>query len=160
VRQLAAAFRARHALPLPGVRRVIAVVDYGAGNLRSVCKALDRFEIGYKVVSSAEGIAKAEGIILPGVGHFGSAWVDLGFEGRGCEGQAPVWDLSWDAGSVRFERRGTGGGWAWLDPGRREAVFRGSADSAYGLERRGFGWHVLLCEQLLSACRTLYNRCL
>jgi imidazole glycerol-phosphate synthase subunit HisH len=49
---------------------VIAVIDYRAGNLTSVMKALDA--LGYAAVVTAEPavVRKAEKVILPGVGHF------------------------------------------------------------------------------------------
>ena len=50
---------------------MIAVVDYGAGNLRSVENALSAIGARYTVVSAAAGIAGASKVILPGVGHFG-----------------------------------------------------------------------------------------
>lgn len=50
---------------------MIAIFDYGAGNLRSVENALDAIEVKYEIVNDAEGLARAERIILPGVGHFG-----------------------------------------------------------------------------------------
>jgi len=50
---------------------VIAVVDYGAGNLCSVANALSAIGARYTVVSSAAGIEDASKVILPGVGHFG-----------------------------------------------------------------------------------------
>ena len=50
---------------------MIAIFDYGAGNLRSVENALDAIEAKYEIVNDAEGLARAERIILPGVGHFG-----------------------------------------------------------------------------------------
>jgi len=50
---------------------VIAVVDYGAGNLRSVDNALSAIGARYTVVSSAAGVEGASKVILPGVGHFG-----------------------------------------------------------------------------------------
>jgi glutamine amidotransferase len=51
---------------------VIALVDYGAGNLASVRKALDA--IGAKVWTPAVAgeLGRAHGIIVPGVGHFDS----------------------------------------------------------------------------------------
>jgi imidazole glycerol-phosphate synthase subunit HisH len=51
---------------------MIAIVDYGAGNLTSVKKALDW--LGYEcAITSAPGqVAKAAKIVLPGVGHFAS----------------------------------------------------------------------------------------
>lgn len=50
---------------------MIAVVDYGAGNLCSVANALSAIGARYTVVSSAAGIEDASKVILPGVGHFG-----------------------------------------------------------------------------------------
>jgi imidazole glycerol phosphate synthase glutamine amidotransferase subunit len=50
---------------------VIAIVDYGAGNLRSVENTLDELGCGYSLVRDSEGLRKASKIILPGVGHFG-----------------------------------------------------------------------------------------
>lgn len=48
----------------------IAIVDYRAGNLTSVKKALDRVTTGSVVTADAEVVAKADKIVLPGVGHF------------------------------------------------------------------------------------------
>jgi imidazole glycerol-phosphate synthase subunit HisH len=48
----------------------IAIVDYRAGNLTSVKKALDRVSSGALVTSDPDVVARAEKIVLPGVGHF------------------------------------------------------------------------------------------
>ena len=50
---------------------MIAVLDYGAGNLRSVQNALDEIGCEYQLVRDAAGLRKATKILLPGVGHFG-----------------------------------------------------------------------------------------
>ena len=50
---------------------VIAVVDYGAGNLRSVTNVLDLLQAEYQVVCDAPSISRASKVLLPGVGHFG-----------------------------------------------------------------------------------------
>jgi imidazole glycerol phosphate synthase glutamine amidotransferase subunit len=50
---------------------VIAIFDYGAGNLRSVENTLGAIGAPYELVRDAEGLRKARKIILPGVGHFG-----------------------------------------------------------------------------------------
>jgi imidazole glycerol-phosphate synthase subunit HisH len=50
---------------------MIAILDYGAGNLRSVQNTLDAIGAQYSVIREAKGLASAEKIILPGVGHFG-----------------------------------------------------------------------------------------
>ncbi len=50
---------------------MIAILDYGAGNLRSVTNALRVLGVSHQVVRDAAGLRLAEKIILPGVGHFG-----------------------------------------------------------------------------------------
>jgi imidazole glycerol phosphate synthase glutamine amidotransferase subunit len=50
---------------------MIAILDYGAGNLRSVQNTLDEIGAGYRLVTNAAGLLDAPKIILPGVGHFG-----------------------------------------------------------------------------------------
>src|SRR6202167_3743031 len=50
---------------------VIAILDYGAGNLRSVENTLDQIGAQYTLVRDAAGLRHASKIVLPGVGHFG-----------------------------------------------------------------------------------------
>ena len=50
---------------------MIAVFDYGAGNLRSVQNTLAEIGATYTLVDDVEGLNNASKIILPGVGHFG-----------------------------------------------------------------------------------------
>lgn len=50
---------------------MIAIFDYGAGNLRSVQNTLGAIGSGYTVVQDSQGLESASKIILPGVGHFG-----------------------------------------------------------------------------------------
>jgi len=49
---------------------VIALLDYGSGNLRSVEKALQKVGADVRVTKSLAGIAGARGVVLPGVGAF------------------------------------------------------------------------------------------
>jgi glutamine amidotransferase len=49
---------------------MIAIVDYGMGNLRSVHKALEQVELEAHVTSDSQEIKNASKIILPGVGAF------------------------------------------------------------------------------------------
>ena len=49
---------------------MIAVVDYGLGNLRSVSKALAAIGAEVEVTNNPERIAKAKAIVFPGVGAF------------------------------------------------------------------------------------------
>jgi imidazole glycerol phosphate synthase glutamine amidotransferase subunit len=50
---------------------VIAIFDYGAGNLRSVQNTLAELGCTYELVRDSAGLGRASKIILPGVGHFG-----------------------------------------------------------------------------------------
>jgi glutamine amidotransferase len=52
---------------------VIAIVDYKAGNLTSVKKAFDHLGADIIVTDDPEQVAKAEKIVLPGVGHFAAS---------------------------------------------------------------------------------------
>ena len=52
---------------------MIAIIDYGAGNLHSVKNALDFLDAPSIVTGSAEEILSADKVILPGVGAFGNA---------------------------------------------------------------------------------------
>ena len=49
---------------------MIAVIDYGLGNLRSVSKALEAVGAEVEVTNNSERIAEAKAIVLPGVGAF------------------------------------------------------------------------------------------
>lgn len=55
----------------------LIIVDYGMGNLNSVKKCLDRMRVSSTVSSDPKAIIDAEKIILPGVGHFGKAMLNL-----------------------------------------------------------------------------------
>ena len=50
-----------------------AVIDYGVGNLYSLCSSLERIGAQTVVTSEPEAIRKAEKLILPGVGAFADA---------------------------------------------------------------------------------------
>jgi glutamine amidotransferase len=52
---------------------VIAVVDHGMGNRRSVEKALGRIGAGAVVTREHEALERADGLIVPGVGAFAAA---------------------------------------------------------------------------------------
>ena len=52
---------------------MIAIIDYGAGNLFSVKNALDYLGIESQITDDGGQIAKADGVILPGVGAFPDA---------------------------------------------------------------------------------------
>ncbi|MBP3380240.1 MAG: imidazole glycerol phosphate synthase subunit HisH [Ruminococcus sp.] len=52
---------------------MIAIVDYGAGNIFSVKNALDHLGFESRLVSDKESIRSADAVILPGVGAFPAA---------------------------------------------------------------------------------------
>ncbi len=52
---------------------MIAVIDYGAGNLQSVIKAMNYIGCDCIVTNEKERILNSDGAILPGVGSFGDA---------------------------------------------------------------------------------------
>jgi glutamine amidotransferase len=60
---------------------MIAIVDYGMGNLRSVQKAFEKIGAIARIVSFPRDIVHARGIVLPGVGAFGQAMDNLGAVG-------------------------------------------------------------------------------
>jgi len=56
---------------------MIAIIDYGVGNLFSVEKAFVKLGADVIVTSDVEEIAKADKIVLPGVGAFGDCMQNL-----------------------------------------------------------------------------------
>lgn len=56
---------------------MIAVIDYGVGNLFSVEKALLQFSDDVQVTSDEELIRRADKLVLPGVGDFGECMSNL-----------------------------------------------------------------------------------
>jgi len=56
---------------------MIAIIDYGAGNLRSVVNALSRLGYEAKVTTSPAQVLKAQAVILPGVGAAADTMANL-----------------------------------------------------------------------------------
>ncbi|MGC4376869.1 imidazole glycerol phosphate synthase subunit HisH [Fictibacillus sp. Mic-4] len=56
---------------------MIGIIDYGMGNLHSVSSALKRLEYPYVVSENPEELARAKGLLLPGVGAFKDAMHSL-----------------------------------------------------------------------------------
>ena len=56
---------------------MVTIVDYGSGNLRSVQKAFERLGAAATITDKPEVVAKAERLVLPGVGAFGDAMREL-----------------------------------------------------------------------------------
>jgi glutamine amidotransferase len=59
----------------------IAVVDFGAGNLRSVAKALERSGLIADITADPAVVRRADGVVLPGVGAFADAVTNLSATG-------------------------------------------------------------------------------
>ena len=56
---------------------MIAIIDYDAGNIKSVEKAVDLLGQESVVTADSEEIFRADKVILPGVGAFGDAMGNL-----------------------------------------------------------------------------------
>ena len=55
----------------------IAIVDFGAGNLRSVAKALERSGLSTDITADPADVRRADGVVLQGVGAFADAVTNL-----------------------------------------------------------------------------------
>ncbi len=121
---------------------MIALVDFGAGNLRSVQKALEHVGAQVLVTEDAATILAAEKVVLPGVGAFGDAMA--GLRARGLEevvrtvaargtpllGICVGMQMLFEASDERGEHRGLG-----VLPGRVRAF------AAPGLKVPHTGWN-------------------
>ena len=56
---------------------MIAIIDYDAGNIKSVEKALQKLNAEVVITKDAEEILQADKVILPGVGAFGDTMANL-----------------------------------------------------------------------------------
>ncbi|MGH7806852.1 MAG: imidazole glycerol phosphate synthase subunit HisH [Thermodesulfobacteriota bacterium] len=56
---------------------MIAIVDYGMGNLRSVKKAFENLGFSTNVTKNPDQILNSDGLVLPGVGAFGDCMKNL-----------------------------------------------------------------------------------
>ena len=129
---------------------MIAIVDYGMGNLRSVQKALEQVGSEARITRDPADIDRAEKVILPGVGAFGDAManlrerglvrplVDAAASGRPflgiCLGLQLLFEVSYEEG----EYEGLG-----VIPGRvLRFNFAGRSD-ATGLKVPHMGWNQL-----------------
>src|SRR5258708_26230894 len=74
-----AAFKAfKQFKPFKSFRHMIAIIDYGMGNLRSVQKGLERVGFDAVVTRDLGQIELARGVVLPGVGAFSACMENLG----------------------------------------------------------------------------------
>ena len=56
---------------------MIAVIDYGMGNLRSVQKGFEKVGFAAEITADPNTVRKADKVVLPGVGAFGDAMKNL-----------------------------------------------------------------------------------
>ena len=128
---------------------MIALIDYGSGNIRSVLKALQHEGAEVKLVSTAEELAQAEAVILPGVGAFSDcvqgirsrglweplqAWLDAGKPFLGiCVGYQMLFETSEEA----------------TDGAQGFGFFKGSVKrfATPGLKVPQIGWNALTFTQ-------------
>lgn len=130
---------------------MIAVVDYGVGNLFSLCCSLSAIGADAVVTSDAEMIRKADRILLPGVGAFedaarklresGLADVLIGEAGKGkpimgiCLGMQLLFEKSYEYG----EHQGLG-----LIPGAVRPI---AERIPAGLKIPHMGWNALIMKK-------------
>ena len=95
---------------------MIAIIDYGMGNLRSIQNALLKVGGDPVIISDSKDISGADGIVIPGVGSFGDAMrnltpfadrlfdsVDSGTPLLGiCIGMQVLFDISEESDSAGF----------------------------------------------------------
>ncbi|HEY7201354.1 MAG TPA: imidazole glycerol phosphate synthase subunit HisH [Candidatus Dormibacteraeota bacterium] len=99
---------------------MIAIVDYGVGNLRSVERALLHVGASPKITSDKDELARANGIVLPGVGAFAAAlrnlhsgnlgrWIiELARKGRPLLGVCLGYQLLFEESEERGRHEGLG----------------------------------------------------
>ena len=139
---------------------MISILDYGAGNLRSVENTLGAIGAEYELVHDADTLRRATKIILPGVGHFGQMMraldemqvrgalverINAGVPFLGiCLGLQALFESSAEAPEARglglFEgrierfrgdRRVPHMGWNSLERARKSRLLEGTGDAPY-----------------------------
>ena len=95
-----------------------ALVDYGAGNLTSVVKALDACGTTVRIAASHDQLHDAHAVVIPGVGHFGRTaslddrWRDA-IRSQDRRRRSRARHLPRHALAVSRQRGGPGRRWAW-----------------------------------------------
>jgi len=133
---------------------MIAIIDYGMGNLRSVQKAFERFGADARIVTSPAEISGAQKVVLPGVGAFADAIGHLRERGlvepvleaieQGrpflgiCLGLQLLFDVSYEDG----EHRGLG-----VIPGKVVRFDFAGDPAAESLKVPHMGWNRLFWER-------------
>lgn len=61
----------------PAAKPTVTVLDYGSGNVRSAVRALERAGAQVTLSAKSEDVLGADGLVVPGVGAFGSVMAEL-----------------------------------------------------------------------------------
>ena len=59
------------------VKRMITIIDYKSGNLKSISNGFKKIGVDYRITDDKDIIADSDYLVLPGVGAFGSAMENL-----------------------------------------------------------------------------------
>ncbi|MGO1242463.1 MAG: imidazole glycerol phosphate synthase subunit HisH [Sphingobacterium sp.] len=137
---------------------MIGIVNYGAGNIFSLTAALDRLNIGYGMINDQNAFDLYDHIIIPGVGHAGSAMNKLHESGLAaridqleqpvlgiCVGMQLLTAFSEEGNSdllnimpirtLHFDKQLAGKvphmGWNSISPKKDSAIFQDIADKSY-----------------------------
>ena len=140
---------------------MIAVVDYGAGNVRSVMHALEYIGEKSLLTRNAGEILSADAVILPGVGAFGSGRPFLGI----CIGEQLLFEsseetpgakgLCWLQGQVKRIPSGQGRkiphmGWNQLNIMKDDPLFSGLPEKPWMYFVHSYYVHALQRDQVLA----------
>jgi imidazole glycerol-phosphate synthase subunit HisH len=141
---------------------MIAIIDYGMGNLRSVQKAFERVGARAEMVTTPEQIRQAEKVVLPGVGAFRDAIAHLREQGLVepvveaaqsgrpflgiCLGLQLLFDVSYEDG----EYRGLG-----VIPGRVTRFDFTNTPQTADLKIPHMGWNQLIWSEPCPLLRGL-----
>ncbi len=130
---------------------MIAIVEYGMGNIYSVYKNLIKAGADVTVTSSVQDILKADKIILPGVGHFGKAMDTLHqldlvdpLNKRVLEDKVPVLGICLGMQLMAEEsEEGNAGGLGWI----RGKIVRFKVKDTDVYKVPHMGWNDLLLKK-------------
>lgn len=127
---------------------MIAIIDYGMANLRSVQKAFEKVGSKATITSRAEDVRRAEKVVLPGVGAFADAMthlrerglvepvIEAARSGRPFLGICLGLQLLFEVGYEDGEHRGLG-----ILPGKVVAFDWSGCPTAAGLKIPHMGWN-------------------
>jgi glutamine amidotransferase len=110
----------------------VVVLDYGSGNVRSACRALERAGAAVTLTADSERAARADGVVVPGVGAFASCMAALRVVG---------------AGALLRERLARGGAVLGICVGMQVLFERGVE---HGVQATGFGLWPGTVEQIAA----------